>query len=109
MAEYVKFSGAERLYGEKNILHSELEVLNFVKGIKEYKEVRKESLILRIALKNKLEELDEAMKMLDKLLPKDMPPGISLTKRMDEKMGRKNISLEQEIEVIRRRLAKLHE
>jgi hypothetical protein len=111
MTEYVRISGAENLYGQKNILHGELDVLNLVKRIRNYKTLRKEELVLRLALKKRIGEVVEDLKVLSKLLPHAHIPELDrkLNKKSkeelaDEKLG---LTLEQELEQIRRRLVKL--
>lgn len=109
MAEYVRFNGAERFYGEKNILHGELELLSFLKRLENYKSLRKDELILRLVLKKKISELNEALSVLDKMLPRDMPPNPEKKKeKKEESIDKGVLSLEQEIEVIRRKLERLH-
>jgi len=44
MTEFVRFVRPEAVYGEKNILHSELGLLNVVKKIRAYKKLRAEEL-----------------------------------------------------------------
>ena len=106
--EYIKFSVPERIYGDKNLLHSELELLGIIKRIRNYKKLRKDDLILKLTLKKKIEEFLDNLQLLDRLLPQDKLPGLDRKKREEELMEMKGeLSLEQEIEVIRRRLEKL--
>lgn len=106
--EYVRFSVPERVYGDKNLLHSELELLGLVKRIRTYKKLRKEDLILRLALKNKVSESLENLKILDKLLPHSKMVGLLKRRANEEAIEEgENLTLEQEIEAIRRKLNKL--
>ena len=112
MAEYVKFSGSETMYGMKNLLHSELDLLGFVKRIRTYKKLRKDELVLRLALKNRFEEIIEELKVLYKLLPHDKFAMLEEKKKKskEETAEEKEVlTLEQELEVIRRRLDRLDE
>ena len=113
MTEYVKFSGPESVYGQKYLLHSELDLIGIVKKIKNYKKLRQEELVLRVALKEKIDSFLESLKMLDKLLPHDKLPGLSKKRHAHDVPGvtqdRESLSLEQELEIIRRRLERLGE
>ena len=108
MTEYVKFSGLESKYGQKNLLYGELGLLSIVRRIKEFNKLRQEEIVFRLTLKKKIEEFLENLQLLDKLLPQDKLPGLDKKKSEEELMKMKGeLSLEQEIEVIRRRLEKL--
>lgn len=113
MTEYVKFSPRESLYGDKNILHVELELLKTLKRVKNYRQLRKEEFVLKFALKQRMDEIEEQLKLLDKLLPHDKLPGLDKTRKPvkkdkeQEKEDKEKLSLDQELEVIRRRLAVL--
>ena len=111
MTEYVRFSPQESIYGEKSILHSELLLLRIVKIVRNYKRLRKEDLVLRFALKKKIEEILEGLKLLDKVLPHDKLPELNKKKpksgKEEEKEDMEGLSLEQELEVIRRKLERL--
>ncbi len=108
MTEYVRFSGLESKYGQKNLLYGELGLLNVVRRVKEFHKLRQEEIVLRLTLKKKIEEFLDNLQLLDRLLPQDKLPGLDRKKREEELMEMKGeLSLEQEIEVIRRRLEKL--
>ena len=106
--EYIKFSVPERIYGDKNLLHSELELLGIIKRITNYKKLRKDDLILRLTLKKKIEDILENLKLLDKLLPHSKMAGLLKQRAGEEAIEEgEKLTLEQEIEAIRRRLEKL--
>jgi len=110
MTEYVKFSAPESVYGQKYLLHSELDLLGMAKIMINYKKLRTEELVYRVALKSKIDEVLESLKVLDKLLPHDKMPGLTKKKHPEvEGMGidKGSLSLDQEVEMIRRRLMKL--
>ncbi len=114
MVEYVKFSGVERFYGQNNLLYSEMGTLNIIKRILAFKKLRREELLLKIALKRKIGEVIEGMQVLDKLLPhahfkfkpyekkKNHEEIEEAVEELDE-----NLRLEQELEQIRMKLARL--
>ncbi len=108
MTEYVRFSDPERIYGEKYLLHGELGVLNILKRLKNYKKLRGEELILRLTLKKKMDDATENLKLLDKLLPHHKMEGLK-KKQIKEDLIEENesLTLEQEIEAIRRKLERL--
>lgn len=101
-AEYVRLSGNEILYGEKNLLKSQLELADLLKKIKLYHKLRREELLLKIALRRKLEETSDSIKLFQKILPKT-----EADKPKVEKKKIKPMTLEQEIEDIKHRLDKL--
>ena len=69
-SEYVGLSGAEKIYAEKNLLRMQLEILELLKGFQEYGKARKEGLVLRVALKSKIGEALDALREMEKVLPK---------------------------------------
>ncbi len=106
MVEYVKFSGSESLYGQKRFLHSELDILSLLKRIKNFKSLRKQELALRIALKNKVGEAFEGLQILEKLLPHARLPKSESQRDSRENAEEKSkiLTLDQEVEMIRRKL-----
>ena len=105
-SEYVQLQQPEIVYGQKNLLESQLGMLSVSKRFKEYQRLRREELVLRIALKNKIEETKRLLDELDKMLPKTkisyqkpIMPGLAIKKG--------KTSLEQEIDFIKAKLAKL--
>ncbi len=111
--EYVRFSGREGLYGEKNLLKSELTLLGFIKRMRNYKKLRNEELALKIVLKKKVDELKGQLEILDKILPHTKMAGlIKRPKPKNEMAGlsaedKATLTLEQEVEAIRRKLETL--
>ncbi len=103
-SEYIKITPSEIMYSKKNLLQSQLHILEILKHYHSYQEARKEEFVLKITLKNKIEEAKESLKILDKLLPKthwrskeDMPMQHHKAK----------LDLETEINTIRQKLARL--
>ena len=105
--EYVRLSKPEVFYGEKNMLQSQIELLNITKRFREYQKLRREELIFKIALKNKFEEARNTLLAFNKMLPKT--PNIKKLKEEKEYalFDKKKLTLEQEIEKIRSKLEKL--
>lgn len=105
--EYVKLANSEKVFGAKSLLQSQVFLLNTIKNIRNYNSLRNEELAVKILLRRKLSEIEEALKVLDKVMPKlkdsedaegDDKKKTSVKKRMD---------LESEIEEIRRKIDRL--
>src|SRR3989344_2544690 len=105
-SEYVQLQQPEIVYGQKNLLESQLGILSISKRYKEYQRLRKEELVLKVALKSKIESIKNILSSLDKMLPKTkMALEISSLKMILPK--RSKATLEQEIDSIRTKLSKL--
>lgn len=109
MIEYVKLTKPEVVYSQKNLFKSQLELLNTLKSYHEYKKLRKEEFVLKVALKSKIDETKNSLKLLDSLLPKIKLRNFDFSNEMESKSTRKKrLSLEQEIDLIRKKLKSLH-
>ena len=110
-SEYVRFFGKEALYGEKYLLTAELGILGFVKRLRNYKKLRQEEMILKIALKKKIDEVGEQLDIFDKLLPHTKMAGLIKKPAPREASfeDKEALTLEQEVERIRRKLELLRE
>ena len=69
-SKFIKISHYESLYGQRNLLHSELELLSSTKHLLDYKSLRIEENKLKILLKLKIKECLSMINQLDKTLPK---------------------------------------
>ena len=109
--EYVRLSATKKVYSEKNLLQAQLDLISLIKRLENYKSIRSEELLLKIALKNKIEELKNLIALLEKLLPKTSfaeekyPPET----KENKKERKKKLSLEEEVEEIRRKIAMLNQ
>lgn len=111
-SEYVRLSYPEKLFGEKNLLYTELELLTSTKRITTYRKLRKKELLLKIAVKTKIKEVLLAMKELDKMLPTAHLPRkkkVEEKKKMDKEIQEemKETGIEAELQAIRDKLASL--
>lgn len=70
MTEYIQVSSEQKLYTEKSLLESQLGLLSVIKHLDKYKSLRNEELNLKIAIKGKIDELKEKIRIFEKLLPK---------------------------------------
>lgn len=68
--EFVRINNSEKHYSKKQLLNSELELLNLIKSFRTYRELRKEEFVLKVTLKNKIGEALDNLKELEKKLPK---------------------------------------
>jgi len=109
-SEYIGFNHAEHSAGQANLLQMELEVLNITRAFREYEKWRKGEFVLKIALKNKVDEVIELVTKLQSYFPKtdfkmsgDMKDKIIEEKTHDVK----SLTLEGEIERIQRKLRML--
>lgn len=109
MIEYVKLTRSEVVYSQKNLFKSQLELLNTLKFYHEYRKLRKDEFVLKVALKSKIDEAKNSLKILDSLLPKMKPQDFCYIEENKESksVSRKKLSLEQEIELIRKKLSQL--
>lgn len=105
-SEYVRCSHPEVIYGEKNLLQCQIGILEISKKLKGYESLRKEEFILKIALKNKIDELKNNMEALNKMLPRAKMP--EKKKDNEDHLFRKeHLTLDEEIEQIRKKLDSL--
>jgi hypothetical protein len=108
MSEYVKFTKQEVEFGKKMFLQSQLETLDILKKNRNFLRFRNEEFLLKINLKNKLNETLSNILLIERLLPK--------IKNQSKKalgseliLNESDLSLEQEIDVIKRKLEKLNQ
>lgn len=105
--EYVKILPSEQTYAKKDLLHSQMEILNVMKRYQRFKELRKQELALKGILKRKIAEVTEEVHVLDKALPR------APVERPEEEKTRfmvpvkKKRDLEAEIEEIKRKIERL--
>jgi hypothetical protein len=104
-SEYVGMSNNERVFGQKELLNMQLDMLNTLGRLKHYKKLREEEHVLKIALKSKIGQSKDALEKLKGLLPK------TEYKFGSDEMGKaimdEDVSLSEEIEIIRKKLSKL--
>ncbi len=106
--EYVGVSAGEKVQGEKNLLNARLELLNMMKSFQAYRLLRKEEILLKISLKMKIAEALELVEKFEKCLPKSnfrLPDEEDIKKR--EKKNKEHLELQNEIELVRRKLEEL--
>ena len=107
-AEYVRLSNSERVYGQRNFLQAQLELLDLVKSMQNYKKLRMEELVLKLALKNIAKEVEELVGKFDRYLPHVKFKSKEKKENGEEKEEWVDLTLEEEIERVRRKLERLH-
>lgn len=107
-AEYVGLTGAEKVYGEKQLLQAQLELLNLTKSFKAYKLLRKEELLLKVGLKSKIGEVLVLIDKFERSLPKtSYKPEEKKAIERKKKISREDMALAVEIAEVRRKLEEL--
>jgi len=115
-SEYVKLIYAEKVYGERNLLQTILSLLSIQKNLKQYKELRKQELDLRLDLKKKVQETKNALDDLEKNIPitklleterrvKKIEAAAKPTEKTEEEVM--TTGLESEIRDVQKRLAQI--
>lgn len=104
--EYARLMNSEKTFGAKTLLQSQVFLLNAIKNIQKYDSVRNEELAAKILLRKKLAEVEDELKVLDKIMPRvrEKSGEESETKKAFAKKG---TNLESEIEEIRRRIERI--
>ena len=107
-SEFVRLSVPEQKYGESHLLSAQLELLNLIKSFHKFKELRNEELVLKVTLKAKVEEMLEQITKLEKLIPKaNYKEATPEDRDKERKKQERKLSLQEEIERVREKLAKL--
>ncbi len=107
-SEYVKLSIPEVTYARKNFLKAQLDVLDIVKHYLTYQNLRKREFMLKIDLKNKIENIDTNVSVLQKILPKTYNQESEEKQKVELEGESKEVnSLQYEIDLIKKKLALL--
>jgi hypothetical protein len=108
-SEFVRFTSAEQVYGEKSLLKLQIELIEAIKKSKKLKTIRNDNYMLKVILKSKIEAVQESLESLKKLLPKpalqdDEPLALQMPSPVIDK---ERLTLEEEIEMIKQKLERL--
>lgn len=114
-SEHVRVTADERRYGEHELLQTQLALLSTVKRLRAYKSLRKDEMTLKIGLKAKLNEALTLISEIEHMLPnteyKVLLPHKPKDKKKEQKEEKKEkdreFTLEEEIDLIKQRLASL--
>jgi len=109
MVEYVKLEPAQKLYGKKNLLYSQMHLLANIKHYHKYRKLRREELALKRLLKKKILETQEEVDKIYNDFPKTKDEGKKpkAEKISTEKKPKKPNTLQREIDDIKRRISEL--
>ncbi|MBX4196368.1 hypothetical protein KW805_02155 [Candidatus Pacearchaeota archaeon] len=106
-SEYVRITVAEKLYGQKHLLHSQLSLLNSVKRMRGYEKLRKEENLLKIELKKTVLDALNSLEILEKMLPKGNFITHKPAIRYDMMQDKEVITIEEELNAIKKKLTYL--
>src|SRR3989344_2624614 len=120
---YSRIGYEEAMSSRKNILEMQINLLNLMRNIGEYKDLRKKELIWKIKMKSLLKEVKEKVRDIESKVPKseelkdhrknDIPKEmvtkeemkeIKEFKKLKEEKIQKESSIELELEEIKRKL-----
>jgi len=101
---HIRLETGEAVNSKRKLLSTELNLLNLIKLIQNYRDLRKREMIKKIALKSRIGELGMMMKKLKEELPK-----VKMPKEEEEVVfeAPKKARLEDELREIREKLARL--
>ena len=103
--EHIGLSRSQFIYGKKNLLYSQMELLTIVKRYQEYKKFRKQELALKKLLGEKANEVHAEIENFSLTLPKTKQEVFKPVEIRKSQKKRKD--LEFEIEEIRSKIAQL--
>jgi hypothetical protein len=120
-SEYVKLTHPEKVYGEANLLNSEISILTVMQKYQEFKKLRKRELFLKVELKKLIEDAKESLDTVSRILPKtkfdeddeiieinkEIFGQIQISQKEIIKEEQAKYSIEEELEQIKKRLEKL--
>ncbi len=112
---YSKIEYQDALFAKKHILETQINLLNTMNSLDNYKDLRKRELLLKLKLKNNLKNIKEHISKLNEHLPqtKEMKKHISVKKiktyesKENRKHSERASSIEYELEDIQRKLREL--
>lgn len=106
-SEYIGLSQEQKVFWQKSFYQTELEILQIAKNLEVYKQLRKQEFLLKIALKNKIGEMHTMLTELERNLPKTHYKIETPEERKKSKELIEDLTLQQEIESIRKKIEEL--
>ncbi len=106
MKSYIRFEYEEALSGKKEVLASQISLLQLIKKTKNYRKLRKQELILKTKLKRELNRLNTEIKNLREIFPEE-------AEKVKNKVRKKRVEerrikdIEAQLKEISEKLAKL--
>lgn len=102
---HVRLNYEEALNAKKQMLASQMSLLQIVKRLKQYKILRKRELAIKTKLKSAIANLNSKISLIQSTFPEEDKPKVDKRKKRIAKEERKNF--EEELKDIKDRLAKL--
>jgi len=107
---YLKLEYSESVYSKKNILSTEMSLLNIAKIIKKYQLLREEEFILRIQIYKLIKEINSAIRKTKTSMPSIKIPEKQKGDEVQTRERRKiedNQDLEEQLQEIQEKLKEL--
>jgi len=106
--KHIKLNYDEAIFGKKQLLHSEVDILNLLKRFKNYRLLRKKENLTRNKLKSTLTSLRAKTSVLLGSFPKEESEKIKINRPKFRKIGQsKQNKIHEELAEIQRKLEKL--
>lgn len=104
---HIKFNYEDAISGKKSLLSSELNLLQILRKIRNYKMLRKKELTEKTKLKKSLSELKSKIDDLSSTFPKREEKIIEMPKPVKTKKETKHTAIQRELDEIKRKLERL--
>lgn len=104
---HVKFKYDEALAGKKEFLYSQISLLELLSKLKDYRNSRKQELILKSRLKNELTAVRTKIIEIREHLPKEAEKEIKIIRKLKPKEHEERKSIETQLQEIKDKLAAL--
>src|SRR3989344_4022489 len=101
--EYVRLKNSEKIYGNRNMLHMQLEFLNSIRSFNNYKNLREKEFLLKVSLKNRVAEAHALIAKLESFLPRST---FNISVDGEKKEEKASSTLMDEMEIIKGKLAR---
>lgn len=105
---HIQLEYNESIAAKKNILNSEISLINALKRMQNFKDLRKKEIAKKIELKSKINDILSSINFIKKNLPKTKIPEIEMEIEEDIEGDLKSNSLESELRLIQKKLANLN-
>ncbi len=104
---HVRLEYNEAVFGKKDILSSEINLLELLRRLRNYKVSRKRELILKARLKRELFELKSRVHAIEGFFPSEESEEAIKSKARGLREEKRNKDIDSQLEEIREKLARL--
>lgn len=104
---HIKFEHDEALAGKKEFLYSQINLLELLSKLKDYRNSRKQELILKSRLKNELTAVRTKIIEIGEHLPKEAEEEIKIIRKLKPKEHEERKNIEAQLQEIREKLVAL--